>query len=349
MRRIACFLLIYFLSFFLFITACQEISVIIPGTSLPSPTSSPSLPVWPSPINLTATPTLEASPSPPPASSTPTLIPTNTPTPTFTIPPPIRFAVIGDYGSGTEAEAQVAELVHGWDPDFVITTGDNNYPSGGADTIDEHIGRFYHDFIYPYKGQMGPGADINRFFPSMGNHDWMTNQGAPYLDYFTLPGNERYYDFAWGPVHFFALNSNDGEPDGVGRSSVQAAWLKESLASASEPWKVVYMHHPPYSSGYHGSTLWMQWPFDEWGVDVVLSGHDHTYERLEVRGVIYFVNGLGGGARYLFQQPLLSSLVRYRDAHGAMLVTADLTKMEFQFINIQGEMIDHFILWADRP
>ena len=95
--------------------------------------------------------------------------------PTVTPSPVIRFAVIGDYGTGLQDEGDVAALVDNWQPDFVITTGDNNYPSGASETIDAHIGQFYHAYIYPYLGTFSPGADVNRFFPSLGNHDWDTS------------------------------------------------------------------------------------------------------------------------------------------------------------------------------
>src|SRR5262249_24546019 len=69
----------------------------------------------------------------------------------------VRFAVIGDYGAASLAEQLVADAVRSWSPDFIITTGDNNYPAGEAATIDRNIGYYYHDFIYPYVGSYGPG------------------------------------------------------------------------------------------------------------------------------------------------------------------------------------------------
>ena len=143
----------------------------------------------------------------------------------------VRFAVIGDYGSASQPEADVATLVKSWSPDFIITVGDNNYPSGAASTIDDNIGQNYHDFIAPYLGLWGPGAASNRFFPSLGNHDWATTGAQPYLDYFTLPNNERYYDLIWGPVHLFAIDSDQNEPDGVTSASIQAGWLQSELAA----------------------------------------------------------------------------------------------------------------------
>lgn len=314
------------------------------ATTLAVPTSIPTHEPRPS-----FTPAPSAGPTQPPLEI---VSPTDTsvlpsPTPTATLmptPESVRFAVIGDYGTGEQSEADVAALVKNWDPDFIITTGDNNYARGEAATIDEHIGQFYHDFIYPYKGTYGAGADVNRFFPSLGNHDWYTAGAQPYLDYFELPGNERYYDFAWGPVHLFALDGDPSEPDGVGASSVQATWLQSRLAESSTPWKIVYDHFPPYSSGPHGNTDWMQWPFQEWGATAVLAGHDHTYERLLVDGLPYFVNGLGGAARYNFETPVAGSQVRYNADFGAMLVEASEASLTFQFISRTGEVIDTYNL-----
>jgi hypothetical protein len=281
-------------------------------------------------------------------------IPTPTPTPeqpaiqtaTATPEPPtpqeITFAVIGDYGSNDQGEAEVADLVLSWETDLVITLGDNNYPAGADYTIDEAIGRYYQSFIYPYTGTEGSGATLNRFFPSLGNHDLYTHSGQPYFDYFSLPGNERYYDFTWGSVHFFCLNSNDSEPDGVGASSAQADWLQAGLAASTSAWNVVYFHHAPYSSGRHGSIDWMQWPFAAWGADVVLAAHDHTYERLQVDGIPYFVNGLGGGGIYDFRTILSESLVRYNAGHGAMRVAATDQSMTFQFITDYGVVVDDY-------
>lgn len=249
--------------------------------------------------------------------------------------------MIGDYGLAGMAEAEVAALVLAWQPDFIITTGDNNYPDGAAETIDENIGQYYQSYIAPYTGAYGPGANENRFFPSLGNHDWNTLSAQPYLDYFKLPGNERYYDFIWGPLHFFALDSDSREPDGVGSSSPQATWLQQRLAGSTSPWKIVYMHHPPYSSGTHGAVDWMRWPFKEWGATVVLAGHDHVYERLEIDGLHYFINGLGGGPIYQFLNFQEGSQVRFNGDYGAMLAEASPNRLEFKFITRQNELIDH--------
>ena len=300
------------------------------------------------PLPATVAPTVPPTAIAPASSATFTPVPSATPTPEPTASPTpsgLLFAVIGDYGMGNQAEADVAALVHGWKPDIILTVGDDNYPDGAAGTIDANNGQDYRDYIYPYTGSYGPGASENRFFPTLGNHDWYTPGAQPYFDYFTLPGNERYYDFVWGPVHFFAVDSDENEPDGVGKSSVQAAWLKQALAASTSRWNVVYFHHAPYSSGVqHGSTTWMRWPFKDWGADVVLAGHEHTYERLLVDGLPYFVDGLGGGPIYNFGSALPESRFRYDADYGAMRVTVTQTEMNFEFDNRKGELIDTYKL-----
>ena len=255
----------------------------------------------------------------------------------------MRFAVVGDYGTPSTDAQNVAVRIHSWNPEFITTLGDNNYEAGLASTIDQNIGFYYHDFIYPYTGTYVPGATSNRFFPVLGNHDWTSDVGAtPYTNYFVLPGNERYYDFVRGPVHFFMLDSDPHEPDGVDVASTQARWLQTQLAASTAKWKLVMMHHAPYSSAQHGSTAWMQWPFKTWGATAVLAGHDHDYERLSVGGLPYFVNGAGGRRLYAFNTILPESLVHYNAGFGAMLVEANDCEIRYQFINTDGVVIDSF-------
>ncbi|MEM9462202.1 MAG: metallophosphoesterase [Myxococcota bacterium] len=259
----------------------------------------------------------------------------------------VRMAVIGDYGLASPEEEAVARLVTAWSPDLVLTLGDNNYPDGRASTIDENIGQYYHAFIHPYRGRYGEGATDNRFFPTLGNHDWNTPGPWPYLDYFSLPGNERYYELTWGPVHLFALDSDRREPDGNHAQSEQARWLKARMSASTSPWQVVYMHHPPHSSGDHGSTQSMRWPFAQWGADLVLSGHDHHYERIEWDGITYVVNGLGGKPeRYDIGPPVPGSVVRFNEAHGAMLIEATATRLALRFETVDGRAIDRHELAA---
>jgi predicted phosphodiesterase len=274
----------------------------------------------------------------------------------------VRFAVIGDFGSAEAAEKDVAELVKSWKPEFIITTGDNNYSCGSAKTIDKNIGQYYREYIYPYKGKYPmqglPVVTENRFFPTLGNHDWGNpgdvcpgkppkGCGKPsakaYLDYFTLPGNERYYDFIKGSVHFFALNTDCNEPDGNTVTSKQAEWLRKGLAASTARWKVVYFHEPPYSSReYRRQGERMRWPFKAWGATVIISGHAHHYERFNVEDLTYFVNGIGGAGlrRLTIKPPLPGSIKIFYEDHGAMLVTASANTITFKAITRKGKEID---------
>jgi hypothetical protein len=164
-------------------------------------------------------------------------------------------------------------------------------------------------------------------------------------------------------VHFFALDTDSHEPDGITSTSVQATWLRTRLAAAPERWKLVYGHHPPYSSGgEHGSTPALQWPYAQWGATAVLSGHDHSYERILRDGMLYLVNGLGGRSLYGFGTPVVGSNLRYSQNYGAMLVTATDTELSLQFISRAGQVVDTYTisssasrslvgtaLWQGRP
>lgn len=261
---------------------------------------------------------------------------------------PVRCVVIGDYGWSGPNEQRVAELVDALGPDFILTTGDNNYPNGAKSTIDQNIGQYFSNYIFPYFGAFQASGRQNRFFPVLGNHDWDSDSAAPYLEYFTLPGRERYYDVVLGDIHFFAVDSDPREPDGVDAGSSQASWLKSALAASIAPFRVVAMHHPPFSSGPHGSSLVMQWPFAEWGADLVLAGHDHGYERIELGGITYVVSGLGGAPPYSFGDVTPGSVARYSASYGATLLEADHAALRLSFTNVDGQVVDSTVLSARR-
>ena len=194
------------------------------------------------------------------------------------------FAIIGDYGQDSPKEEEVAQMVKSWNPEFVVTVGDNNYNTGSAGTIVNNVGKHYGSFIYNpdapadrvCTGQAATDK-VNRFFPSPGNHDnYSVPAIKPYLDYFTLPGDERNYEFTWGPVHFFSLNT--GTSGSIAFETKD--WLKNKLAQSTSPFKLVYFHHPPFSPGPHGSASGTQLPYKDWGVDAVLAGHEHFYSRI---------------------------------------------------------------------
>jgi hypothetical protein len=257
-----------------------------------------------------------------------------------------RGANLADFGSNNANEAAVAKMIYRWKPAFVSTAGDNNYPDGAASTIDRNIGQYFSPYIGNYHGSFGSGASTNLFFPTLGNHDWDTASAGPYKSYFTLPGNERYYDYVQGPIHFFVLDSDPREPDGTSPTSKQGQWLKGKLAASKSPFDVVILHHSPYSSGSEGSSMWMQWPFGDWGADLVLGGHSHAYERLSEGGLTYIVNG-AGSVPAAFQRRIVSgSVVRNTGVAGALLIQANELAMTLQYQTIDGKVVDTVTIGA---
>jgi len=279
----------------------------------------------------------------------------------------IVFAIIGDYGANTLPEKQVSELVHSWNPQFIITTGDNNYHSG--EDIDDDIGQFYSDFIGNYQGVYGKGSEKNRFYPVLGNHDkkeGVNGLSKSYFDYFPAlreysgsPGNKKHYDFEEGSIHFFALDSL--RPYSDWKNTIQAHWLKEQLEDSTSTFNIVYFHHPPFTNTKLGSTE-MNWPFEEWGADIVVSGHAHTYERFDKNGFPYVVNGLGGHdeihclagedqKRCSLTPPQTKdpdTVIAYNSNWGAMLVNSTNNFLNFTFIDINYTKIDSFIVDAKK-
>jgi len=255
----------------------------------------------------------------------------------------IRFAIIGDYGAtvdgGGEEARKVADAVKSWNPDFIVTTGDNNYPSGAAETIDVNVGQYYADYIGNYRAKYGKGSKDNRFFPVLGNHDYRIDDARAYLDYFTLPGrsgntsgNERYYNFRWGPIEFFMMDSGALEVTGLNiPSREQYQWIKEAISSSNARWKFVIMHHSPFSSCHiNANDRRMQLPFTRWGAHAVFSGHCHIYEYLYKSGMHYFVNGAGGGPTHSCSSMHPDSKI-CQEGHGAQLVTVSEKGVTIEF------------------
>src|SRR6185295_11737699 len=184
-------------------------------------------------------------------------------------PNSVRFAVIGDSGTGDLPQLQVAQEMETYRQivsfSFVIMLGDNIY--GGDRPRD-----FARKFEEPYKPLLDAGV---KFYASLGNHD---NPNERLYKLFNM-GGERYYTFkpAGSSVRFFALDSNYVDDK-------QLAWLDKELAASGSDWKIMFYHHPLYSSGEtHGSAErqreLLEPVFLKHGVNVVLSGHEHFYER----------------------------------------------------------------------
>ena len=201
-------------------------------------------------------------------------------------PDSLKFAVIGDNGTGEgpeyEVGARMTEARASFPFELVIMLGDNMY---GRQQPDDFVSKFER----PYGMLLKSGV---RFFASLGNHDNPGNRSYPG---FNMDG-QRYYTYVRKNVRFVVLDSNQLDPR-------QLAWLDTTLKQSSDDWKICYFHHPIYSDGgRHGSDIQLRVAleplFVKYGVDVVYAGHDHIYERIKPqRGITYFVNGSSGELR----------------------------------------------------
>lgn len=245
----------------------------------------------------------------------------------------VKFAVLGDFGTGHEAEYQVGSQMAAFRAhfpfDFVITTGDNMV--GDQDDPADVAEKFER----PFQALLNAGV---RFYASLGNHDKAANRSYPRLNM----NGRRYYTFAVENVRFFALDSN--WPD-----RAQLAWLDETLSGSNEDWKICYFHHPLYSDGVrHGPDLELRVLFEPMlvrhGVDVVFSGHEHVYERLTPQaGVSYFVTGAGGdGVRTLRASAMTAASFDREQTFTAVEVSG--AELFFQTVSRTGLRVDAGII-----
>ena len=275
-----------------------------------------------------------------------------------------ELAIIGDSGDTDPSDPEdptnagrVAALVESFAPDFIVSVGDQDYTDGEFEGtfkgLELGIGQYYADYIGDYQGDYGDGSPENRFFPVPGDHDYGDDCDNPrlddYLAYFALPEgpeDETYYTITRGPVQFFFLDSIiDCHGDDGAKLERQRAWVEATAAESSTLFKVAVVHHPPYSSGtQHGSAEHTQWPWADFGIDLVLSGDDHIYERIERDGVTYVINGVGGVELHEIGDPISGSKVRYADEFGAMRAEVFARGMRLSFIDLDGETIDRFTL-----
>lgn len=249
----------------------------------------------------------------------------------------MRFAVLGDMGSGGHGQWAIARQVTQWKPDFAIAVGDLIYPNGEW----HHYGpRFFE----PYRDLIRETV----FYPSLGNHDVITAHGAPYMAAFALPpnpGQERYYAFDYGAARFWALDTT--QPFGPG--SPQYAWFSQDAARSTAKWKFAFFHHPAYSSGLHGSHPGVRQHltplFSRHGFAAVFAGHDHHYERSEViDGVTYIVSG-GGGAFLYGILPKRHAAAYAQMTHSYVGVTLYGDTMAIRAFDDEGQTLDS---WAIR-
>jgi len=241
----------------------------------------------------------------------------------------VRFAIIGDSGTGERPQYETAErlrLSHEQFPfDFVLMMGDNIY---GSKTPQD----FQRKFELPYKPLLDNKVT---FYASLGNHDVPEEQS---YKLFNMDGR-RYYSFKKGNVRFFALDSNYMDPD-------QLTWLTNQLQGSADEWRIAFFHHPLYSSAAaHGSSLELRGIleplFQHYGVQVVFSGHDHVYERMTPqKGIAYFTEGSSGQLRRGNIRGAEFSAKSFDTDCAFMLVEITSNELYFQTISRTGETVD---------
>jgi 3',5'-cyclic AMP phosphodiesterase CpdA len=244
-------------------------------------------------------------------------------------PGTVKLAVIGDNGTGDDAQYQVADQMvrsrQQFPFDLVLMLGDNFY---GAQRPSDLVKKFER----PYKPLLDAGV---RFQAAIGNHDEPDSVDYPPLNM----GGRRYYTFAVDQVRFFVIDTNSLDPR-------QLQWLEAALESSREAWKISYFHHPLYSSASrHGSGIDVRLRLEplliKYGVNVVFSGHDHIYERLKPqKGITYFVCGSGGQLRKGDLERSDLTAAGYDQDQTFTLVEIDGDQLFFETITRTGVTVD---------
>ncbi len=325
-KNLACFLL-------LFLMGCDGTSILVPTLTL-APTIA--LPVAPT--------------------SRPTTVPTSTQTalpaasPTHTLPPatatPVPAVLIGagdiaycGNEPGTNGDEKTSALLDSLVAQYpnavIFTLGDTVYGDGTTTELkqcfDPNWGRFK-----------------DRIRPAPGNHDYMTDAGAPYFNYFGAAAGtfgQGYYSYDLGDWHIVVLNSNCNDI-ACGPNSEQMTWFREDLQKSGKQCTLAYWHHPRFSSGIAGgsSSVNAFWTTAvEMGVDVVVNGHDHDYERFapmdasgnaDPNGTREFVDGTGGAVLRDWGTIKPNSEVRYSSTYGVLKFELTPGKYEWTFLPV---------------
>jgi hypothetical protein len=260
---------------------------------------------------------------------------------TFTTPPPpatrsVVFAAVSDSGWPDGAEGLVAQAIAASSPapELLLHGGDVIYPHGAREG--------YKPYLFDPFARV---LDHLPFFPAVGNHDLETEKGAPWGEAFVTPannaeGSERYYSFDWGDLHVLVLDvcSSVCRP-----GSASWGFADQDLAAARGAWKIVVLHTPPYTGGPNGPSTdvirYLCPVFEARRVDVVLSGHDHCWERFKPKGgVLYLVIGGGGAPPDPYTPP--ADLAFGRSVNHFLRGRADASSLLLEAVDVQGEVFD---------
>jgi 3',5'-cyclic AMP phosphodiesterase CpdA len=241
----------------------------------------------------------------------------------------VKFAVIGDNGTGDKEQYEIGAEMAKWQTafpyDFVIMLGDNLYGS-------QNPRDFVRKFEEPYKELLQRGV---KFYAALGNHD---NQENRFYKPWNMNG-ERFYTYKKENVRFFVLDTDYLDQP-------QRRWIERQLQESTDDWKIAYFHHPLYSSAdAHGSQtdlqLILEPLFVKHGVNVVFQGHDHVYERIKPqKGIYYFVEGASGKLRPGDLRKTGLTEVGNDREQSFMIVEVDDDELHFQAISRRGRTID---------
>lgn len=265
----------------------------------------------------------------------------------------VRFIAFGDSGVGSTEQRQLAARMTSDAFDFAVHTGDVAYSynaggPGGYNQLQQYFFDIYRDWL-----RRSP------MYPSIGNHDEEANNAAPFRDLFVLPEHgatstypdhaRRYYSFDYGPAHVVVLDTELAFQN-TSRRQAQLDWLKRDLAATTQPWKMAVFHRSPYSAGgEHGSDLTVRAEFSSifgrYGVQLVLSGHEHDYERTipiretnDAHPVVYVVTG-GGGAK-LYPAGTAWFTAASRSVFHYVRGSISSCQIGLQAVNLEGSVFD---------
>ena len=264
---------------------------------------------------------------------------TPSPTPTSTTTPPSGdpvFVGAGDISNSGSGDSATAALINNLPNATVFTAGDNVYDSG---TTTE-----FNTYYHPTWGQFKA-----RTKPAPGNHDYNTAGAAGYYGYFFggQPAGNEYYSYDLGNWHIVSLNSEIAHSAG----SAQETWLRNDLAASSKPCTLAYWHKPLFTSGANHAPDTSQRPLFQalydYNADVVVTGHNHQYERFgpmnptggldTARGIREFVAGMGGASHYSFGTIQANSEARNSDTYGVLKFTLHSNSYDWQFVPEAGK------------
>jgi hypothetical protein len=247
----------------------------------------------------------------------------------------VAFLAVGDYGVGGSRQLSLGLRMKGFESrnpaNMLVTLGDNDYTESPA--------RFRENWRRSFGWARRNGL---RIAGTLGNHDYEVARGRYEFGTLGMPG--PYYTRRLGDAQLFLLDSNDV-------SDRQTAWLEQQLAESTSTWKIAAFHHPPYTCGGHSGDQDIQrrWVplFESYGVQLVLSGHDHNYQRFARRnGVAYVVHG-GGGAGLYRPRGCPSSYprrVRARYEYGFLSVSISPNALQVAAVDLRGRRTDRLTL-----